>query len=369
MKLKFDPARFRPAVIAPFLFSDRSRRFFRAPLMRGVGISVAIAVLLIIWVAIKSDDTLRALDAASPSVAVVVQRAAPPEKPPEATVTPLPTPAADGSFPGLIEQTPSGPLPRIGADGLQPWRAYARPAEATNKPRVAILMMGLGLAAASDERAIKMLPGPVSLAFLTYSDRVGTLLGQARVAGHEVMLNAPMEPDGYPADDPGPRALLVKAPPTENISRLEWDMARGVGYVGVAPAFGSRFTASPEPLQPILTTLAHRGLLYIDTGAAVFSAAPALAHSIGVPIVIADRTIDKVANSAAIDRELAELENTARSKGAALGVATPYPVTFDRLAAWIGTLEAKGIALVPVSALVDSPGSTAREPTKTRPGG
>ena len=53
---------------------------------------------------------------------------------------------------------------------------------------------------------------------------------------------------------------------------------------------------------------------------------------------------------------MTRLETIARARGAAIGVATALPSSLDRIARWSAGLEARGIELVPVSAL------TARAP-------
>jgi hypothetical protein len=58
-----------------------------------------------------------------------------------------------------------------------------------------------------------------------------------------------------------------------------------------------------------------------------------------------------------IDRQLSELEDVARRRGAALGVGYLYPVTVARVAAWAKTLEQKGLVLAPASALGVVPGA------------
>jgi polysaccharide deacetylase 2 family uncharacterized protein YibQ len=57
----------------------------------------------------------------------------------------------------------------------------------------------------------------------------------------------------------------------------------------------------------------------------------------------------------AIDSRLKELESIARLQGRALGIGSPYPVTLERLAAWIPGLAQKGFAVAPVTALVADP--------------
>ena len=63
--------------------------------------------------------------------------------------------------------------------------------------------------------------------------------------------------------------------------------------------------------------------------------------------------IDLKAARGEIDQRLDELERIAREGGYALGIGSPYPVTIERVMVWAQELERKGIALAPVSALVD----------------
>ena len=72
---------------------------------------------------------------------------------------------------------------------------------------------------------------------------------------------------------------------------------------------------------------------------------------IGLAIASSSLMIDDELSAKAIDGQLAKLEERARSDGAAMGVARPYPVTLSRLKEWTDTLAKKGIALAPVSAL------------------
>ena len=275
----------------------------------------------------------------------------PPPLSPNGKVTLATAPA-----PGLVEDTPAGPLPRVARDGRQPWQVYARPFDLSDRrPRVSILVTELGLSSAATEAAIQRLPGAVSLAFVPFAERLSSWIDQARSGGHEVLLTLPMEPITYPRDDPGPQTLLTSLSDRENLQRLEWVMSRVTGYVGMVSFMGSRFTTNPVTLRPVLTALKSRGLLYVDSQPGTRSVAPGVARDIGLPHGATDRFIDDVATRAAIDEQLAALEAIAREKGTALGVGSPYPVTLDRIAQWAPTLASKGIALAPVSAVVRRP--------------
>jgi polysaccharide deacetylase 2 family uncharacterized protein YibQ len=261
------------------------------------------------------------------------------------------TPAPD---PALLETGPSGPLPRIAADGREAWQVYGRPFDARDRrPRIAIVVGGLGLSNAASEAAIEQLPGGVTLSFAPYANGLEAWIGRARAAGHEVLLDLPMEPQGFPRDDPGPYTLLTALSPEQNIERLEWVLSRVTGYVGVNNRTGSRFAASAPSLRPVFDSLKRRGLLFLDGRTGDRRIAAELATDLALPYAANDSQIDAEANRFAIDGALAALEQQARDHGVAVAMASAYPVSLERLAHWSGTLEHKGIALVPLTAVVE----------------
>lgn len=261
-------------------------------------------------------------------------------------LAPAPQPAVqvDGRF---------GPLPRIAEDGREPWKVYARPFPLErDHPRIAILLQDLGLSQEQTNAAIQQLPGSVTLGFTPYARRLEQWIGLSRAAGHEVLLQLPMEPFDFPTSDPGPHTLLTSAGPDENIERLEFLLSRFTGYVGVYNRMGDRFTSSVESLLPVLQSIHERGLLFVDARTSGASVAGRLANELGLPHALNNREVDQVASRVEIDAKLIDLENIARQQGQALGIARPYPVTIERLAQWATSLEEKGIDLVPVSALI-----------------
>ena len=269
-----------------------------------------------------------------------------PALPRKLILAPAPQPAVqvDGRF---------GPLPRIAEDGREPWKVYARPFPVErDRPRIAILLQDLGLSQEQTNAAIQQLPGSVTLGFTPYARRLEQWIGLSRAAGHEVLLQLPMEPFDFPTSDPGPHTLLTSAGPDENLERLEFLLSRFTGYVGVYNRMGDRFTSSVESLLPVLQSIHERGLLFVDARTSGTSVAGRLANDLGLPHALNNREIDQVASRVEIDAKLIDLENIARQQGQALGIARPYPVTIERLAQWAASLEEKGIDLAPVSALI-----------------
>lgn len=254
-----------------------------------------------------------------------------------------PLPAAP--IAGFTEPGPGGaPLPVIAVGGRTPAEAYARPFTANGKPRVALVVGGLGLNAALTRKAIETLPPEVTLSFAPYAEGLQGWIDLARANGHEVLLEAPMEPADYPANDPGPMTLLAASSPPETVRKLEWLLSRATGYFGLTNYLGSRFVATPTAMTAFSGALKARGLAFIDDGAAAGKGAGPLRAS-------ASRVIDDDLSAEAINQQLAALEASARTRGQALGSGFAYPVTVDQAAVWARGLAARGFQLAPASAL------------------
>jgi polysaccharide deacetylase 2 family uncharacterized protein YibQ len=192
----------------------------------------------------------------------------------------------------------------------------------------------------------------VTLAFHPYARKLGEWINLSRAAGHEVMLTLPMEPTDYPRNDAGPNGLLTALEPAKNMERLNWVLSQGTGYVGLVGYEGSRFTAAHDDMMPILDALKRRGLLYVDNRETAQTAIPALAADMKLPFASSNRGIDRDATRAGVDKRLADLEDIARRNGAAIGIGSPFPVTFERVALWAQGLEDRGLVLAPVSAVI-----------------
>ncbi len=248
-----------------------------------------------------------------------------------------------------------GPIPRIAADGTRPAEAFARPVKPppgkADMPRVALIVGGLGVGAAATAEAIAKLPGAVTLGFVPYGGDVAALSGRARAAGHEILLQVPMEPFDYPDNDPGPQTLLTSLAPQHNVDRLYWLMSRFQGYVGVANTMGARFTAAEPSFAPILREIAKRGLIFVDDGANPRSVAGRIAGANNLSFARADVILDGVPTPTEIDHALGRLEMTARERSVAVGIASALPVTIDHIAKWAKAAESRGLLLVPISAV------------------
>ena len=252
--------------------------------------------------------------------------------------------------PRLTERGRNGPLPKIGEGKVRPLDVYARPEEPGQGPRIAILVSGLGIGQAATLGAIARLPAAVSLALSPYGSDLEKTAARAREAGHEILVQLPMEPFDYPDSDPGPQTLLAASRPAENLDRTSWALSRFPGIVGVVNLMGAKLAGDAGPLEPVLKEIAGRGLGFVDDGTAPRALVGGLAAKAKLPAARAEIVIDAVARPEAIDAELAKLEALARQKGFVLASGSAAQLTIDRLSRWTRDLEARGIRLVPVSA-------------------
>ncbi len=270
----------------------------------------------------------------------------------------IPAPEHGGEPPGgtpidqkFVEMTSLGPLPKIAVDGVRPADAFAQPVSPIpgkpDAPRIAIIVAGLGVSAKSTEDAVR-LPGPVTLAFIPYGSDAG-LVTHARAAGHEILLQVPMEPFDYPDNDPGPQTLLTSLAPEQNTERLHWLMSRFQGYVGLIDMMGARFTASEPAFAPVLRETAQRGLIFVDDGENPRSVAGRIAGANNLPFARSDVVLDAVPTPAEIDRALARLEATARERHFAVGIASGLPVSIAHIAKWAKAAASRGFLLVPIT--------------------
>lgn len=247
----------------------------------------------------------------------------------------------------LVDASPSGPLPRISANGKTPLLTYGRPFnQSEERPKLAIMVTGLGTRADATDATFH-LPAAISLSFSPYTEDLPSFFERARLAGHEVLIELPMEPIDYPTNDPGPHTLRASGTVDANLERLTWILSRAPGYFAVTGSTGA-FGTSPEAL-PVIEAIASKGvgMIEIDGNRLVNQAEKArLAYTSAL------QWIDEIPSVEAIDQALAELEAEAREKGTAIGIAEAYPITLQRLAQWVDALDQRGIALVPVSAIL-----------------
>ncbi len=254
--------------------------------------------------------------------------------------------------PALLENSSFGKLPRISKSGKRPMDAYARPVLGQGNARIAIVVGGLGLSQSGSKSAIEQLPGQITLAFAPYGNSISRWMKMARKDGHELLMQVPMEPIGYPEVNPGKHTLVSGIATGKNLESLHWSMARMTNYVGIMNYLGAKLQSDKTTLGPVLGEISKRGLLYLDDGSTFSSHSEAVAKAVSMPYARGSIVVDDAKNAKAITDNLLALEKLARRNGKAIGIASAFPRSVSQIVLWIEQAEKRGIEIVPVSALV-----------------
>ena len=282
--------------------------------------------------------------------------AVPKPRPPRAK----PQEAATAHFPDsdLLERGATGSIPKRSEDGRRAMDVYAREPDTTGNfgvARVVLIVGGMGVSQSATQQAIKMLPPSVVLAFAPYGNSLDRWMQAARKDGHELLLQLPMEPFGYPQNSPGPRTLVSNVSDDENIANLHWAMSRITNYVGVMNYQGAKILAEPDALKPIFDEIADRGLLFVDDGSASGSRSKLAAARSILPYASAHIQIDSKRTRQDIAKQVEALVAEAKRTGLAIGFSNGFPETISMLAEFAGKANQIGVEITPVSAIVTDP--------------
>ena len=232
----------------------------------------------------------------------------------------------------------------------QAWRRNAVPFRDLNsKPLIAIVIDDVGLDRPRSKRAWE-LPGPLTMSFLPYAKDLRDQARAARGRGHELMLHLPMEPTGR--NDPGPGALLVSMSDAEIRQRTATALDSFEGFAGVNNHMGSRFTAFRPGMETMLRQLKPRGLMFLDSRTTAQSVGDQTAQELGVPGIVRHVFLDDEESVEAVRRKLAEAEAVARRQGFVVAIGHPHEATLQALSEWLPTVQSKGLALAPATAVL-----------------
>lgn len=253
---------------------------------------------------------------------------------------------------GLHERTSRGRLPVVAGDGREVADAYARPFHArADQPTVSIVLGGLGINYTHTIAAIDDLPPEVTLSFAAHARGLQTWIDRARAAGHEVLIELPLEPYDHGRVRPHQNMLRADASGADNVDNLEGILALGQGYFGLLNYQGDRFASNDDAAQTMFAALRDRGVAFIEDGSIPGEGLSQAAALSGARFAKADIVVDSRIDAESMQSQLMALEARALQDGSALGTAIAYPLTIDILSEWVEELEDKGIMLAPASTL------------------
>lgn len=225
-------------------------------------------------------------------------------------------------------------------------------AAAPPRAHIALIIDDLGNNQLTDTRAAR-LPGAVACAILPHTPHAVNIAHEAHRRGKEVLLHLPMESLG--AQEPGPGTLDTSMFEQELTKMLDYNLTSVPHVVGINNHMGSGLMADAGRMALLMREIHQRGsLFFIDSRTHATSVALGAARAVGVPALSRDVFLDHEVNPQAIDRQIRALIKLAHSRGYAVGIGHPHPLTLAALERWLPTLGKHGVQLISLSSMLDT---------------
>jgi len=188
---------------------------------------------------------------------------------------------------------------------------------------------------------------------LPSSKEWGKRLGGKR---HDVLVQIPMEPEGYPKRDPGPGAVLVDMPAGQIQRTVRRHLDDMPGAIGATSAMGAMALADGAAMGAVMAELERADAFWLDARVVPTSVAAERASEAGVITFRVDQTLEapgrRDAQVKAVSRLLEDAVALARRRGYAIVLVHPDRPGLDVLRREIPKLRRSGVRFEPISTLL-----------------
>ena len=187
------------------------------------------------------------------------------------------------------------------------------PVPRSKNKRVAIVIDDLGYKA--DLSGFLSLGVPITFAVLPrekYSKKIALELDGKHIP---FILHLPMEPEKYPAVDPGAFAILLKMTDAEVQNMFARDIESVPGAVGVSNHMGSALSESEPRMKVLLTDIKKHGLFYFDSATTPTTKAPKAAKAVGIKFAQSGMFLDLEDTPEFMDKQFTNLLGKVKKHG------------------------------------------------------
>lgn len=219
--------------------------------------------------------------------------------------------------------------------------------------RVGLVLTNLGADPELLAKADSELPTAVDFAIRSDTPHLQNVINDMRAKGRELFLMVPMEPDGYPHNDPGSNPLLTSNSAEENLRRISKHTEDAQGIIGLTPFMGQAFARDTTSNEPIASWLSKSGYALLDysnqhqRSQFVDATKEYGGTYIDNPVILDPILTDE-------ERKIAKfeyMETISKREGISIGVIEANPDAITALNEWINSLAKKKITLTPVSSV------------------
>ena len=219
--------------------------------------------------------------------------------------------------------------------------------------RLALVVDDFGYTFGPLVRAFLELPSGVAMSVVPGTPHAREIALAAREAGHPVLVHLPMEPVGYPKQDPGAGAVMTADSDSTVRAKVRAAIALVPGAEGLSNHMGSKAMSDARIVRIVIEEAHAAGLYVLDSKTSAGSPAREIAAELGAAFAENGRYWDGGSTPPdEIAAGLASLARRARSHGSAIGIGHPNRRSLEALSAFLGGPMLEGVRLVPLSALV-----------------
>ena len=220
-------------------------------------------------------------------------------------------------------------------------------------PKLAIVIDDLGYSDGGIAREILELDMPVTIAILPELRHSSDVLRRAKQRDHCVLLHLPMEAQQRYPEDLEP--ITVDMNDAEIASLVGEYMESLPDVDGVNNHQGSRATADARVMRAVCRVLEGYDVFFLDSLTSRESVAYNVAIEAGLRAATNDEFIDDDTDRREdVEARLHALVETARRKGAAIGIGHPHPWTLEALRGFDEYLATTDVELVSLCDLIES---------------
>jgi len=221
------------------------------------------------------------------------------------------------------------------------------------KARIAIIVDDLGIKNLDNEEGFMKLSFPMTFSILPFQRFTADVCKMAEKYGRECILHMPMEPYGFPENNPGKGALMENDSTRELKQKLRKALEDVPIAVGMNNHMGSKATESKKIMKAVMSVLKEKGLFFIDSHTTPETAGYSTAKQYGLSTADTKLFLDNILEESAIIMRLDQAADIAVKNGSVVVICHDNPETLKVLKKKMPLLERKGIQFVKVSTLVE----------------
>ncbi|MEK7348922.1 MAG: divergent polysaccharide deacetylase family protein [Candidatus Eisenbacteria bacterium] len=206
---------------------------------------------------------------------------------------------------------------------------------------------------ADPELLAAFLKSPVPFGAAFRHDRpAGVKLARAwRDSRREVFALLPMEPRGYPQNDPGKDAILLDLSRIEVEDRIQRALSALAPVSGVVTRMGSAAVNDPDVMKSVLGELRRRDLPFLDAHGPGPSVVEEIGEHLGARTATVGGSLDG-ATAASVKTKLPAIVESAIQRGVIIISIRANGAVLTALEAERSGLAARGVEMVPVTSLI-----------------